>query len=168
MAMTSRFELSMVPSFGDGCVKNTHRKPQGGAAISSPRATTTLSSRPDVVAGCFSSLGSDPLVMTATDAFQGGARGLFLSAAVAQLAEHGSSTSVVAGSTPVGRSSHSHTPSNAAAAIATAARLVARRISRRTAVLAQVWSSFSFGMSPVSFFARLASLRTDPNLSEGA
>lgn len=48
---------------------------------------------------------------------------------------------------------HSHTPSSAAAAIATAARLVALRIKRRTAVLAQVWSvSCRFVMTASSVF----------------
>lgn len=56
---------------------------------------------------------------------------------------------------------HSHTPSSVAAAIATAARLVALRISLRTAVLAHV--SFSFCMSPSSFFACLVSFQTAPN-----
>lgn len=46
---------------------------------------------------------------------------------------------------------HSHTPSKAAAAIATAARLAARRISLRTAVLAHVWSSFSGVVMALSF-----------------
>lgn len=105
--------------------------------FSGPRAATTLSSRPDVVAGCFSSLGSDPLVMTAMGVFQGGARGLF----------------------------HSTNPSSLAAAIATAARLAARRTSLRNAALAHV--SFSFCMSSSSFFARSLSIRTAPNLSEG-
>lgn len=47
---------------------------------------------------------------------------------------------------------HFHTPSSAAAAIATAARLVARRISLRTAVLAQ---GSNFGeVSMAKIFAR--------------
>lgn len=69
---------------------------------------------------------------------------------------------------------HSHTPSKAAAAIATAARLVALRISLRTAVLAHV-SFLPIACSPFCvdglnhvFFARLVSFRTAPNLSEGA
>lgn len=49
------------------------------------------------------------------------------------------------------RAPHSHTPSSVAAAIATAARLVALRISRRSAVVAQVWSSFSGVVMALSF-----------------
>lgn len=58
-------------------------------------------------------------------------------------------------------SAHSHTPSSVAAAIATAARLVALRISLRTAVLAHV--SFSFCMSPSSLFCLFG---VDPNGSQ--
>ena len=46
---------------------------------------------------------------------------------------------------------HFHTPSSVAAAIATAARRVALRISLRTAVLAHVWSSFSGVVMALSF-----------------
>jgi hypothetical protein len=43
-----------------------------------PRASTALSSRLAVVVGCFSSLSSNPAVMTAAGGSQGEARGLFL------------------------------------------------------------------------------------------
>lgn len=108
---------------------------QTDRSFSSPRASATLSSRPDVVAGCFSSLSSDPLVMTAMGAFQGEARGLF----------------------------HSTNPSSLAAASATVARLAARRISLRTAALAQGSVSCRFVMAPSLFFCPFA---VDPNGSE--
>lgn len=58
---------------------------------------------------------------------------------------------------------HSTNPSSLAAAIATAARLAARRISLRTAALAQGSVSCRFVMAPSLFFCPFA---VDPNGSE--
>lgn len=109
---------------------------QTDRSFSIPRASATLSSRSDVVAGCFSSLSSDPLVMTAMGAFQGEARGLF----------------------------HSTNPSSLAAASATVARLAARRISLRTAALAQ--GSFFREVSMAKIFARRSLSTPLNNVSE--
>lgn len=83
------------------------------------------------------------------------ARWLFPFAAVAQLAEHGSSTSVVAGSNPVGRSTHS-TPSSRTAASATAARLVAavERVLGNTVI-----SQFQAAQSDLTVLEELQALR---------
>lgn len=72
----------------------------------------------------------------------------FFSAAVAQLAEHGSSTSVVAGSTPVGRSIHSQLSKSSSQASTSAARVKQRTSSAWTAASAH---SSSFIKSSLRF-----------------